>query len=1085
MAIYYVKNGGNNANTGLSDAQAWETIAKVNASSFNPGDQILFKKGSTWNETLVVPNSGIGGNPIIFGAYDSGTAPILSGLTTLTAWTDNGSNIWYKAIAGESKPNCVVYDGTNTPKGRWPEMPQAYLWPSNTLIPDTWSPYANLTDATLAALTDLSGVGAEVVVRSAAWIVETREITGHVGNTLTFDELGNWPNSYNGYFIQNQIQCLTADTNWCYNTANNRIYMYFADDDPTLHTIKISTIDNVISCSKDYITFDGLIIEGGNDILIDLIGSNHVTIQNCTIRLGGNIGINGYNGASLISYIEIYNNTIQDINNIAIQFLSNGGFKPASYTDITYNTIERSGYILGMGGNSNIDYSAIAIGGDYNTVEYNNIHYTGYDGITFVGIGTQVTHNYITWAVLNMGDGAAIYSFRDYNLTPTKNISYNTILHCPTQYYSGDTYEREITANAIYMDGARYCNIHHNVIGYVEGRGIFINSNEGTVVEYNTLYDCRRSLLISSQDQRSSGVRDGRARGHTVRYNKIVVRDADDYCLSLESLSPLQRADLSLYSSANNDFYGAPLNITEAVVAGSGIDYNYFGKPIDDTFYIRTHWSAYDYIDNNIYGYYIDHDLAAYVTYMSSVYDSHSVASPETIVSDVDDDELHFRYNETANSKNYTLSAEMVDVVGNHYIGGTTLQPYTGIVLIGAGTVTDDAIIPVDVTSITVTGTGGAITIVTDGGTLQMIATVLPADATNKNVTWSITPGTGTGSISSAGLLTAIADGTVTVRATAQDGTGIFDELELTFSNQVTQSVIADMLFYFPLNEPSGTTVTDLIASLTGTSTATPTIYGQDFANTGIITINATTINPSGDAATVYAHFKLDVLASTLAHDMVVFKYNYNGAPYYTMQLIVRAADNKPQFLISNQAGTVYDVIGANALSIDTWYQGCCICRGNNTKLELYINAIEVGSATADTFLGASILTTTSSFFIGCDWDGGDYPFDGLIKFVGMLDRDITVSEVSLIYTGDYPYDTGTVYVTSVTVTGAGGLSAISTNGGTLQMIATVLPTDATDKTVTWSVINGTGTATISATGLLTAITNGTVTVKAVSNDSL
>lgn len=72
--------------------------------------------------------------------------------------------------------------------------------------------------------------------------------------------------------------------------------------------------------------------------------------------------------------------------------------------------------------------------------------------------------------------------------------------------------------------------------------------------------------------------------------------------------------------------------------------------------------------------------------------------------------------------------------------------------------------------------------------------------------------------------------------------------------------------------------------------------------------------------------------------------------------------------------------------------------------------------------------------------------------------------------------------VTSVTVYGAGNKTVITVDKGTLQMYANVLPVDADDTTVTWSVINGTGSATISASGLLTAITNGTVTVKATSN---
>ncbi|AFV23394.1 hypothetical protein Mpsy_1186 [Methanolobus psychrophilus R15] len=74
------------------------------------------------------------------------------------------------------------------------------------------------------------------------------------------------------------------------------------------------------------------------------------------------------------------------------------------------------------------------------------------------------------------------------------------------------------------------------------------------------------------------------------------------------------------------------------------------------------------------------------------------------------------------------------------------------------------------------------------------------------------------------------------------------------------------------------------------------------------------------------------------------------------------------------------------------------------------------------------------------------------------------------------------VTVSSINVTVAGSVTTVE-NGKTLQMTAAVLPTNAIDKTVTWSVINGTGTATITQTGLLTGTAVGTVTVKATSND--
>ncbi|GEM_PF-5407606 len=108
------------------------------------------------------------------------------------------------------------------------------------------------------------------------------------------------------------------------------------------------------------------------------------------------------------------------------------------------------------------------------------------------------------------------------------------------------------------------------------------------------------------------------------------------------------------------------------------------------------------------------------------------------------------------------------------------------------------------------------------------------------------------------------------------------------------------------------------------------------------------------------------------------------------------------------------------------------------------------------------------------------------------LDNNLTLTIKSYAYddtpnaaiqAGDVGNGNGNVAVASIAVQGQGGASTITTQGGTLQMEATVLPGNATDPTVTWSVSNGTGAATISNNGLLTATSNGTVTVTATAND--
>ncbi|HWZ84145.1 MAG TPA: hypothetical protein VNW47_16065 [Terriglobales bacterium] len=104
-ATFYVDaTSGVDTNDGLSQATAWKTVAKVNGSTFSPGDQILFKRGQVWNESLVPPSSGASGNPIVFDAYGTGEAPTLTGYVPLPAstWTNDSTNVWKTSITSSS-----------------------------------------------------------------------------------------------------------------------------------------------------------------------------------------------------------------------------------------------------------------------------------------------------------------------------------------------------------------------------------------------------------------------------------------------------------------------------------------------------------------------------------------------------------------------------------------------------------------------------------------------------------------------------------------------------------------------------------------------------------------------------------------------------------------------------------------------------------------------------------------------------------------------------------------------------------------------------------------------------------------------
>lgn len=85
----------------------------------------------------------------------------------------------------------------------------------------------------------------------------------------------------------------------------------------------------------------------------------------------------------------------------------------------------------------------------------------------------------------------------------------------------------------------------------------------------------------------------------------------------------------------------------------------------------------------------------------------------------------------------------------------------------------------ISVESVAITGTN-----ITDGKPQQITLTTLPADASNKTVTWGVSSAIAT--ISNTGVLTPKLNGTVTVTATANDGSGKTSQIQITISGVTT-----------------------------------------------------------------------------------------------------------------------------------------------------------------------------------------------------------------------------------------------------------------------------------------------------------
>jgi uncharacterized protein YjdB len=356
---------------------------------------------------------------------------------------------------------------------------------------------------------------------------------------------------------------------------------------------------------------------------------------------------------------------------------------------------------------------------------------------------------------------------------------------------------------------------------------------------------------------------------------------------------------------------------------------------------------------------------------------------------------------------------------------------------------------PTLVTLITVAGTGGATSISTSGGTLQMVETVTPSNATNKTVVWTVEFGTGSATIgSSSGLLTAVTNGTVTVRATATDGSNVSGTIVITITNQADIDI--------PL--------TDLTITAAGNATTIATYHGTlQFTITEYVPANATDKSVTWSVESI------------------------TGQATITQTGLVTAVSNGDIYVYA-RANTDPNVYGRRTITIS-----------NQTILVTNITVSGAGNATTITTLGgtlqmyASVLPTNATNQT-ITWSVINGTGTGTISAGGLLTAtgDGTVTVRAAATDGSSVVGTRIITisnqitiipVTSITVYGTGNATTISTDNGTLQMNVTVLPSNATLKTVTWSIQVGSSLATLNSGGLLTAINNGSVTVRATAND--
>jgi hypothetical protein len=320
-----------------------------------------------------------------------------------------------------------------------------------------------------------------------------------------------------------------------------------------------------------------------------------------------------------------------------------------------------------------------------------------------------------------------------------------------------------------------------------------------------------------------------------------------------------------------------------------------------------------------------------------------------------------------------------------------------------------------------------------DNGTLQMEAMIYPANAFNKKLKWTVSNGTGKASINDMGLVTAIADGIVTVTAIAIYGSGIEASAVVTISNQVPEIEELNLIRNGNFDRIDEAGFPEEWIQLLAIQDRTP------FVEDGHVVLD-----PAQDLQSFYEYqfVQEEFGCNTTSEYMFSFVAWADEARTFQVHFedpvnqwnLYGVSDHDDSFM--GQSGWIFDVS-----TVPTHYSFYVIFKN---KLE----------------------TTRESLVFQL----------GLSGIVCYLDS------VQLINLDDLPLLRYFNPITSLTISSEGDAVTLLKDQN-LQMSADVLPLDATLADYRWSVLPGSGNGTIDKHGLLTGTEAGTLTVVATGRD--
>ena len=519
----------------------WKTLNKLNAFSTNlqPGDSVLFNRNETFYGSIIVNKSGTASLPIIFGAYGSGNRPIITSFVTLSGWKANSSYSGVYDCAANaalgSELNMVILNEVEQGIGRYPN---ANADNKGYLIFESHVGYTSITDKNLPSSPNWTG--AQLVIRSARWMLDRDLITSQSGSTINYKALSEPRDGY-GYFIQNHIKTLDQFGEWYYNPSTKKLSMYFGANNPSSYTIKATSISNLLSSSsKNNLVVDNLTFKGANTENIHIYSGSNIVIQNCGILFSGTDGVN----ASGTNF-RLENCTVLNSNNDGVNV--SGADAPVVRNNLVKNSCSIAG--MGLSGNG---YGVGIKNGRKGFTEYNQVIYSGYNAMSLGGDYSVIKNNFIDSFCLVKDDGAGIYTSNHANITNTgRKILGNIILNAIGAPQGTTAVNFASSAEGIYLDDdANGVEITGNTVANCN-RGIYLHNTRNITVKNNTSYNNINGQLYMKHDNLGDPLRN-----HTITNNIFFSRISTQLASSFLT----KDNDLGSIGSLDSNYYARPID---------------------------------------------------------------------------------------------------------------------------------------------------------------------------------------------------------------------------------------------------------------------------------------------------------------------------------------------------------------------------------------------------------------------------------------------------------------------------------------------------------------------------------------------